>query len=282
MYRTFSSTIQPTNHRTGCLDLYNFHVAAQNPVISKPIVILLFSERSSLRCIVQPDGGSWHPKCLMNNSTKNAAPVHSFLKSTLPHYPLGTKPLYPLDVINGEFQNQWCHFGEEFLAAFGSVTPHPMPYKIISSLWIIFNDCDNTNRRRYFKIISQRVGTIVACVSTQLPPTDCPCYFVTYQTVVGANIPVLEYFSISYFHGTQGFCCCTRTTRTLWPIGCGPAAIFFYAGKGSESPCRNRLLSKFHIRELLGCMDQTWHNLIIKCGNECRMGSDNAEEIAWV
>jgi len=134
MYRTFSSTIQPTNHRTGCLDLYNFHVAAQNPVISKPIVILLFSERSSLRCIVQPDGGSWHPKCLMNNSTKNAAPVHSFLKSTLPHYPLGTKPLYPLDVINGEFQNQWCHFGEEFLAAFGSVTPHPMPYKIISSL----------------------------------------------------------------------------------------------------------------------------------------------------
>jgi hypothetical protein len=33
-------------------------------------VILLFSERSSLRCIVQPDGGSWHPQYVMNNSTE--------------------------------------------------------------------------------------------------------------------------------------------------------------------------------------------------------------------
>ena len=90
MYRTSSSTIQPTNHLTGCLDLFTFHVAAQKPVISELIVVLPFSERSSLRCIVQPDGGSWHPKCLMNNSTKNAAPIHSFLKSALPHYTLGT------------------------------------------------------------------------------------------------------------------------------------------------------------------------------------------------
>jgi hypothetical protein len=43
-------------------------------------VILLFSERSSFRCIVEPDGGSWHPKCVMNNSTKKRSSSPPLLK----------------------------------------------------------------------------------------------------------------------------------------------------------------------------------------------------------